>query len=325
MLKIGNIELGDFPLFLAPMEDVTDPSYRIICKELGADMLYTEFISSEGLIRDALKSQEKLDFSEEESPVGIQIFGHLEESMVEAARIAEEAEPDLIDINWGCPAKKVVSKCAGSGMLQDVPRLVKITEAVVKSVDLPVTAKTRLGWDENSKPIVDLALRLQDIGIKALTIHGRTRAQLYKGEADWTLIGEIANHPDIHIPIIGNGDITTPQKAVEYKEKYGVDGIMVGRGAIGYPWIFRDIKHYARTGEILPPPDVEERVRVCRRHLQQSLDWKGERRGVNEMRKHYTQYFKGLRDIKPFRMRLVTEDNPENIQMILDEILQHYK
>jgi nifR3 family TIM-barrel protein len=325
MLKIGNIELGDFPLFLAPMEDVTDPSYRIICKELGADMLYTEFISSEGLIRDALKSQEKLDFSEEESPLGIQIFGHLEESMVEAARIAEEAEPDLIDINWGCPAKKVVSKCAGSGMLQDVPRLVKITEAVVKSVDLPVTAKTRLGWDENSKPIVDLALRLQDIGIKALTIHGRTRAQLYKGEADWTLIGEIANHPDIHIPIIGNGDITTPQKAVEYKEKYGVDGIMVGRGAIGYPWIFRDIKHYARTGEILPPPDVEERVRVCRRHLQQSLDWKGERRGVNEMRKHYTQYFKGLRDIKPFRMRLVTEDNPENIQMILDEILQHYK
>lgn len=324
MLKIGTIELDEFPLFLAPMENVTDPSYRIICKELGADVVYTEFISSEGLIRDALKSQEKLDFNEEESPVGIQIFGHLEESMVEAAQIAEEAGPDLVDINWGCPVKKVVTKCAGSGMLQDIPKLVSITEAVVKSVNLPVTAKTRLGWDDTSKPIVDLALRLQDIGIKALTIHGRTRAQLYKGEADWSLIGEVANHPDIHIPIIGNGDITSPEKAVEYKERYGVDGIMVGRGAIGYPWIFRDIKHYAKTGELLPPPDAAERVRVCRRHLQQSLDWKGERRGINEMRKHYSQYFKGLRDIKPFRQRLVTESNPEVIQSILNEILEQY-
>ena len=324
MVKIDDIELGEFPLFLAPMEDVTDPSFRAICKEFGVDMMYSEFISSEGLIRDAAKSLKKLEFDESERPVGIQIFGHAVDSMVEAAKLAAAAKPDLIDINFGCPVKKVTGKGAGAALLRDIPQMIAITEAVVKAVDLPVTAKTRLGWDENDKPIVEVAERLQDAGIKALSIHGRTRNQLYKGEADWTLIGEVKNNPRMHIPIIGNGDIISARRAIEWKNKYGVDGLMVGRPSIGYPWIFKEIRHLYLTGEELPPPDIHERIRVVRKHIRQSIRWKGEQRSIREIRKHLSNYFKGFFNIKPYRLRLVTANSFEEVEAILDEMAVVY-
>lgn len=324
MAKIANIDLGDFPLLLAPMEDVSDPPFRALCKEQGCDMMYTEFISVEGLIRDADKSVQKLDIYDYERPVGIQIFGAEEDSMKRAAEIVEEAKPEVLDINFGCPVKKVVCKMAGAGILQDIPKMVALTKTIVESTSLPVTVKTRLGWDDNSIHIEDVAERLQDVGIKALSIHGRTRKQMYKGEADWTRIGNIKNNPRIHIPIFGNGDIDSPQKALEYKNKYGVDGIMIGRASIGYPWIFREIKHFVATGEILAPPSIEERVEAARKHLRHSIDWKGERLGVVEMRRHYTNYFRGFRNIKPYRARLVTTYEPDAIFSILDEIEDVY-
>jgi len=324
MVKIGNVTLGEFPLLLAPMEDVSDPPFRALCKEQGCDMMYTEFISVEGLIRDASKSVQKLDIYEEERPIGIQIFGAEMDSMMRAAEIVEEAQPEVLDINYGCPVKKVVCRMAGAGILQDIDRMVELTKAVVKSTSLPVTVKTRLGWDENTKYIVEVAERLQDVGIKALSIHGRTRKQMYKGEADWTLIGKIKENPRIHIPIFGNGDIDSPQKAKLYRERYGVDGIMIGRASIGYPWIFRDIKHYFKTGELLPPPDIHERVEAVRRHLQHSLDWKGEKLGVLEMRRHYTNYFRGYPNIKQFRKELVTSPEPQELFTLLDRIEEHY-
>ncbi len=325
MIKIGKTELGDFPLLLAPMEDVSDPPFRAVCKEQGCDLMYTEFISVEGLIRDAAKSLQKLDIYDDERPIGIQIFGAEIESMSMAAEIVEAANPELLDINFGCPVKKVVCKMAGAGILQDIPRMIKLTEKVVKSTSLPVTVKTRLGWDENTMNIEEVAERLQDIGIKALSIHGRTRKQMYKGEADWTLIGKIKENPRIKIPIFGNGDIDSPQKALEYKNKYGVDGIMVGRAAIGYPWIFREIKHYFATGEILDPPTIDERVEVVRKHLNRSVEWKGEKVGITEMRRHYTNYFRNLVGIKDFRSRLVSVDYCGDVHEILDELKEHYQ
>lgn len=320
MVRIGDVELGEFPLLLAPMEDVSDPPFRFLCKEQGADMMYTEFISSEGLIRDAHKSVQKLDIYENERPIGIQIFGAVLESMQRSAEIVEAAGPEVLDINYGCPVKKVVCKAAGAGILQDLDRMVSLTDAIVKSTKLPVTVKTRLGWDENTKFIADVAERLQDVGIQALSIHGRTRKQMYKGEADWTLIGKIKENPRIHIPVFGNGDIDSPQKAVAYRERYGVDGIMIGRASIGYPWIFREIKHYMATGEILDPPTVAERVECARRHLQHSIEWKGPKLGVLEMRRHYTNYFKGLPGIKTYRGKLVTLDTFEELNEVLHEI-----
>lgn len=324
MVKIGNIEFDEFPLLLAPMEDVSDPPFRALCKAQGCDMMYTEFISVEGLIRDAHKSVQKLDIYEEERPIGIQIFGAKLESMQRAAEIVEEAQPEVLDINYGCPVKKVVCKMAGAGILQDIDRMVKLTDAIVKATNLPVTVKTRLGWDENTKYIEEVAERLQDVGIKALSIHGRTRKQMYKGEADWTLIGKIKENPRIHIPIFGNGDINSPQKAELYRQRYGVDGIMIGRASIGNPWIFREIKHYFRTGEILDPPTISERVAAARQHLQHSIEWKGLKLGVLEMRRHYTNYFRGLRGIKAYRGRLVTEYDPATLFAILDEIEEVY-
>lgn len=324
MPKIGNIQLPEFPLLLAPMEDVSDPPFRAVCKDNGADLMYSEFISSEGLIRDAIKSLKKLDFSEEERPFGIQIFGGDEEAMAMSARICETVNPDLVDINFGCPVKKVVSKGAGAGVLKDIDLMVRLTEAVVKSTSLPVTVKTRLGWDEQSKNIEEVAERMQDIGVKALSIHGRTRAQLYKGEADWSLIAKVKNNPRMHIPIFGNGDIDSPQKALLYKNRYGVDGIMIGRAAIGYPWIFREIKSYLKDQTILPPPTLAERIEVCKKHLHKSIDWKGPIVGINEMRRHYTNYLKGLPGIKEFRYRLVTLNSPQEINEVLDEITAHY-
>ncbi|MEM1323493.1 MAG: tRNA dihydrouridine synthase DusB [Bacteroidota bacterium] len=324
MVKIGDVELGEFPLLLAPMEDVSDPPFRALCKEQGCDMMYTEFISVEGLIRDAHKSVQKLDIYDEERPIGIQIFGAKLDSMMRAAEIVEEAKPELLDINYGCPVKKVVCKMAGAGILQDIDRMVKLTDAVVKSTNLPVTVKTRLGWDENTQYIEEVAERLQDVGIRALSIHGRTRKQMYKGEADWTLIGKIKENPRIHIPIFGNGDINSPQKAKLYRERYGVDGIMIGRASIGYPWIFREIKHYFATGELLPPPTVEERVNAARQHLRHSLDWKGPKLGVLEMRRHYTNYFRGFPGIKPYRMKLVTQHEPELLFEVLEQIRERY-
>ncbi|WP_118949646.1 tRNA dihydrouridine synthase DusB [Taibaiella helva] len=317
MVKIGKIELPDFPLLLAPMEDVSDPPFRAVCKEQGVDLMYTEFISSEGLIRDAIKSRQKLDIFDYERPIGIQIFGGDEEAMEMAARIVDATQPDLIDINYGCPVKKVVCKGAGAGILKDVPKMIKLTEAVVKSTSLPVTVKTRLGWDEESKNIEEVAERLQDIGIQALSIHGRTRVQMYKGEADWTLIARVKENPRIHIPIFGNGDVDTPEKALEYKNRYGVDGIMIGRAAIGYPWIFREIKHYVKTGEHLALPTVEERIDICRRHLLRSVAWKGEKLGLLEMRRHYASYLKGLPNVKEYRMKLVNSDSLAEIETIL--------
>jgi nifR3 family TIM-barrel protein len=324
MVKIADIELGEFPLLLAPMEDVSDPPFRALCKMHGADMLYTEFISVEGLIRDAAKSVQKLDIYDYERPIGIQIFGAELDSMQRAAAIVEEAQPEVLDINFGCPVKKVVCKMAGAGILQDIPRMVKLTEAIVKSTNLPVTVKTRLGWDDNSIYIEEVAERLQDVGIKGLSIHGRTRKQMYKGEADWTKIGKVKDNPRIHIPIFGNGDIDSPQKAVEYKNRYGVDGIMIGRASIGNPWIFREIKHYVKTGEILPPPTVAERIEATRQHLNHSLKWKGERLGIVEMRRHYTNYFRGLRGVKHYRSKLVTSMDIDYIFDVLDEIEQVY-
>lgn len=324
MAKIAGIDLGDFPLLLAPMEDVSDPPFRALCKEQGCDMMYTEFISVEGLIRDASKSVQKLDIYDEERPIGIQIFGAELDSMTRAAEIVEEAKPEVLDINFGCPVKKVVCKMAGAGILQDIDRMVSLTKSIVDSTSLPVTVKTRLGWDEKTMYIEEVAERLQDVGIHALSIHGRTRKQMYKGEADWTLIGNIKNNPRINIPIIGNGDIDSPEKAVEYKNRYGVDGIMIGRASIGYPWIFREIKHYVETGEKLAPPTVAERVDAARRHLMHSIDWKGERLGVVEMRRHYTNYFRGFRGVKAYRSKLVTEYDPTVLNSILDEILDVY-
>lgn len=312
MPKIGNTILPDLPLLLAPMEDITDPPFRLICKRMGADVMITEFISSEGLIRDASKSLVKLDFDEAERPVGIQIFGHDMDSMARAAEVAATANPNFIDINWGCPVKKVAVKGAGSGILNDIPKMIRITEAVVKATKLPVTVKTRLGWDENDKPIVDIAEKLQDVGIQAISIHGRTKAQLYKGEADWTLIGEVKKNPRMKIPVFGNGDIDSPQKAKDML-KYGADGLMIGRATIGNPWIFREVKHFLETGNLLQPADIREKVAVCREHLLGSVKWKGERVSIAEMRKHYSGYFKGIIDFKPFRIKLVTSNDLNEI------------
>jgi tRNA-dihydrouridine synthase B len=318
--QIGDITLPDFPLLLAPMEDVSDPPFRAVCKANGADLMYTEFISSEGLIRDAAKSRQKLDVFDYERPIGIQLFGSDVESMRESAEISTAAGPDLIDINYGCPVKNVACKGAGAALLRDIPKMVEMTSAVVKATHLPVTVKTRLGWDDATKNITEVAERLQDIGIQALTIHGRTRVQMYKGEADWTLIAKVKENPRIKIPIFGNGDIETPQKALKYRNRYGVDGIMIGRASIGYPWIFREIKHYFETGEILPPPTLQERMEVCKMHFTKSLEWKGERLGIFEMRRHYTNYFRGLANFKPYRMRLVQTESPDEVYNILDEV-----
>ncbi len=325
MVKIDQLELGDFPLLLAPMEDVSDPPFRALCKANGADLMYTEFISTEGLIRDADKSVKKLDIYDAERPIGIQIFGSVLESMMMSARIVEEANPEILDINFGCPVKKVVGKMAGAGILQDIPRMVSLTEAVVKSTKLPVTVKTRLGWDSNSIRIQEVAERLQDVGIKALSIHGRTRKQMYKGEADWSEIAKIKENPRIQIPIFGNGDIDTPEKCMEYKNKYGVDGIMIGRAAIGYPWVFREIKHYMKTGEHLAPPSVDERVDTALKHLKTSIEWKGDVLGVLETRRHYGSYFRGFRDIKSYRMKLVNSMEHEELFDILESIRENYK
>jgi tRNA-dihydrouridine synthase B len=320
LVKIGNIELGDFPLLLAPMEDVSDPPFRTFCKFFGADMVYTEFISSEGLIRNAAKSVKKLDIYENERPVGIQIFGGNLDSMIEATKVVEASSPDLIDINFGCPVKKVVSKGAGSGILKDIPKMVKLTEVVVKATRLPVTVKTRLGWDDNSKYIEEVAESLQDVGIQAISIHGRTRAQMYKGRADWTLIGKVKNNPRIKIPVFGNGDVDTPQTALEMKNKYGVDGIMIGRAAIGYPWIFREIKAYLNEGTLLPPPAMEERIDICKQHLQKSIEWKGDKLGVLEMRKHYSNYFRSYKNIKAYRLKLCTIDDKTALFDLLESM-----
>ena len=324
MVRIGSTSLPDFPLLLAPMEDVSDPPFRAVCKDNGADLMYTEFISSEGLIRDAIKSRKKLDIFDYERPIGIQIFGGDEESLALAAKIVEVTQPDLLDINFGCPVKKVALKGAGAGVLRDLDLMVRLTDAVVKSTSLPVTVKTRLGWDDSTKNIEEVAERLQDVGIQALAIHGRTRMQLYKGEADWTLIGKVKNNPRIKIPIFGNGDIDSPEKALAYKNRYGVDGIMIGRAAIGYPWIFREIKHFFETGQHLNPPSVEERVAVCRKHLRRSIEWKNPVVGVNEMRRHYANYLKGLPNIKEFRNQLVTLKTEEEINAVLDQVAKTY-
>ena len=319
-MKIANIELGERPLLLAPMEDVTDPSFRYMCKRFGADVVYTEFISSDGLIRDAAKSLKKLEIDDAERPVGIQIYGHLIEPMVEAARMAEAAGPDIIDINFGCPVKKIAGRGAGSGMMRDPDLMVEMTRRIVAAVKTPVTVKTRLGWDEESKNIEDIALRLQDVGIAALTIHGRTRAQMYRGEADWTLIGRVKNNPQIRIPIIGNGDVDSGPKAKEMFDRYGVDGVMIGRATYGRPWIFREVKHFLRTGEEMPQPSVTERVAIAREHLRKSLEIKGDHVGILEMRRHLTNYFKGLPDFKPTRLKLVTSLDIDELFSTLDEI-----
>jgi len=324
MVKIGNIEVGEFPLLLAPMEDVSDPPFRFVCKQAGADLMYTEFISSEGLIRDAAKSVVKLDIFEYERPIGIQLFGSDIDSMREAGRIADAANPDLIDINYGCPVKAVACKGAGAALLQDIPKMVQMTSEIVKIATRPVTVKTRLGWDDKTKNIVDVAERLQDIGIAALSIHGRTRAQMYKGPADWTLIGEVKNNPRIKIPIFGNGDVDTPETAKLLRERYGVDGIMIGRATIGNPWIFREIKHFMATGEHLAPATIQDRVDTCLVHLNKSIEWKGEHVGIVEMRRHYSNYFKGLDHFKETRMTLVTSNNLEEIIMTLNNISGRY-
>lgn len=323
-VQIGNIDLGAFPLLLAPMEDVSDPPFRYVCKQNGADMMYTEFISSEGLIRDAAKSRQKLDIFEYERPIGIQIFGSDIEHMREATEIATQANPDLMDINYGCPVKNVACRGAGASLLQDIDKMVAMTKAVVEATHLPVTVKTRLGWDDNTRNIYEVAERLQDIGIQALTIHGRTRAQMYKGEADWSLIREVKKNPRIKIPIFGNGDIDSPQKAANWRLEYGVDGMMIGRAAIGYPWIFREIKHFFKTGEYLDKPTMTERIDVCRTHLIKSIEWKGPKTGIFEMRRHYSNYFKGVENFKEFRSRLVTAGNMDEVNDVLEEIGMRY-
>lgn len=324
MVKIGNIELPEFPLLLAPMEDVSDPPFRRLCKAHGADLMYSEFISSEGLIRDAMKSRQKLDIFDYERPVGIQIFGGDEEAMALSAKIVEAVNPDLVDINFGCPVKKVVCKGAGAGVLKDIDLMVRLTKAVVNSTSLPVTVKTRLGWDEDSINIDEVAERLQDVGIKALTIHGRTRAQMYKGEADWSHIARVKNNPRLNIPIFGNGDIDSPEKALHYKNEYGIDGIMIGRAAIGYPWIFNEIKHFFETGEHLAAPTLEDRVEAARNHLKWAIEWKGERVGVFETRRHYTNYFKGIPNFKEYRQRMVTHDDSADVYAVLDQVLERF-
>ncbi len=324
MVRIGNTELPDRPLLLAPMEDLTDPSFRSICKHYEADLMFTEFISSDGLIRKGKKSLKKLTFTDNERPIGIQLYGHLIESMVQAARMAERSKPEMIDLNFGCPVKKIARRGAGAGMLRDIPLMIKMTEAVVKSTSLPVTVKTRLGWDEEHKDIVDIAFRLQDAGISALTIHARTGTQFLKGRADWILIGEVKNNPGITIPVFGNGDVDSPEKAAEMFDKYNVDGIMIGRATVGKPWIFRDIKHFLKTGELLPPPTVGERVELAKMHLNKSIEWKGESRGIFEMRRHFINYFKGLPDFKEIKMKLVTSLDKNEIFDILEFINDTY-
>lgn len=324
MPKIGNIELPDFPLLLAPMEDVSDPPFRKLCKEQGADVVYTEFISSEGLIRDAAKSVIKLDIYEKERPVGIQIFGAELESMLQAVDIVEKSNPDIIDINFGCPVKKVVCKNAGAGILRDIPLMVKLTEEIVKRTKLPVTVKTRLGWDNNSIKIVEVAERLQDVGIEAISIHGRTRVQMYKGEADWKPIAEVKNNQRMHIPVFGNGDVDTPEAAVKMRDEYGLDGAMIGRASIGYPWFFKEVKHYFKTGGHLAPPTMQERVDAARRHLQMAIDWKGEKLGVFETRRHYTNYFKGIPHFKEYRMKMVTSDDAADVFAAFDEVEEKF-
>jgi len=324
MVKIGKIELPDFPLLLAPMEDVSDPPFRRLCKTHGADLMYSEFISSEGLIRDAIKSRQKLDIFDYERPVGIQIFGGDEEAMAMSAKIVETVNPDLIDINFGCPVKKVVCKGAGAGVLKDVDLMVRLTKAVINSTGLPVTVKTRLGWDDNSINIDEVAERLQDIGVQALSIHARTRAQMYKGHSDWSHIARVKNNPRITMPIFGNGDIDSPEKALQYKNDYGIDGIMIGRAAIGYPWIFNEIKHFFETGEHLPKPTIEDRVEAAKNHLQWAMDWKGEKLGILETRRHYTNYFKGIPNFKEHRMKMVASEDPEFIFRTFDEVLERF-
>lgn len=324
MVKIRTIELGEFPILLAPMEDVSDPPFRALCKRHGADLMYTEFISSEGLIRDAAKSVQKMDIFEYERPIGVQIFGSDVESMVHAAQIIEKVNPDILDINYGCPVKKVACKGAGAGLLQDIPKMVKLTEAVVKAVNIPVTVKTRLGWDDQTKNIVETAERLQDIGIEALTIHGRTRKQMYKGEADWTLIGAVKDNQRMKIPIFGNGDIDTPEKALLYKNRYGVDGIMIGRASIGNPWIFNEMKAFLKEGKRLERPTLKDRVEAATEHLDFSVQWKGERLGIVEMRRHYTNYFRALPHFKEYRQALVTSMDLTEIKQVLASIQEEY-
>lgn len=320
MTKIGNLDLGDFPLLLAPMEDVSDPPFRALCKEHGADVVYTEFISSEGLIRDAAKSVIKLDIYEKERPVGIQIFGANLDSMLRSVEIVEQTNPDIIDINFGCPVKKVVSKGAGAGILKDIDLMVSLTEAMAKHTKLPITVKTRLGWDHDSIKIVEVAERLQDVGCQAISIHGRTRAQMYKGDANWRPIAEVKNNPRMHIPVFGNGDVNTPERAVEMRDKYGLDGAMIGRASIGYPWFFNEVKHFFKTGEHLPAPTIAERVEVAKRHLQMSVDWKGEKLGILETRRHYTNYFRGIPNFKPYRKTLVTSESLDELYRTLNQI-----
>ena len=324
MAKIGDIDVGEFPLLLAPMEDVSDPPFRALCKEQGADVVYTEFISSEGLIRDAAKSVMKLDIYEKERPVGIQIFGANLDSMLKSVEIVEASGPDIIDINFGCPVKKVVSKGAGAGILKDIDLMVSLTKAMVEHTKLPVTVKTRLGWDHDSIRIVEVAERLQDVGCKAISIHGRTRAQMYKGSADWRPIAEVKNNPRMHIPVFGNGDVDSPERAVEMRDQYGLDGAMIGRASIGYPWFFKEVKHFFKTGEHLAPPTIEERVEAARRHLQMSIDWKGEKLGVFETRRHYTNYFKGIPHFKEYRTKMVTSDHPDDVFAAFDEVLEKF-
>ncbi len=324
MVKIGDIELSDFPLLLAPMEDVSDPPFRALCKELGADVVYTEFISSEGLIRDAAKSVQKLDIYEKERPVGIQIFGANLDSMLRSVEIVEASKPDIIDINFGCPVKKVVSKGAGAGILKDIPLMVKLTEAMAKHTHLPVTVKTRLGWDDDSIKIVEVAERLQDAGAKAISIHGRTRAQMYKGDANWHLIAAVKNNQRMQIPIFGNGDVDSPEKAKLMRDEFGLDGAMIGRASIGNPWFFNQVKHFFETGTHATPPSIEDRVAVARRHLKMAIDWKGEIQGVLETRRHYTNYFKGIPNFKPLRTRMVTSNESAGVFEVFDEIIEHF-
>ena len=325
MAKIGNIELGSFPLLLAPMEDVSDPPFRALCKEQGADVMYTEFISSEGLIRDAAKSMMKLDIYEKERPIGIQIFGANLDSMLQAVDIVEKTNPDIIDINYGCPVKKVVCKGAGAGILKDIPKMVSLTKAIVERTKLPVTVKTRLGWDHDSIQIVDVAERLQDVGAQAISIHGRTRAQMYKGDANWHPIAAVKNNQRMHIPVFGNGDVDTPERAMMMRDEFGLDGAMIGRASIGNPWFFGQVKHYFKTKEHLPPPTIKDRVEMARRHLQMAIDWKGDKLGVFETRRHYTNYFKGIPHFKEYRLQMVTLDNASEVFEVFDRVASNFQ